>query len=124
MRLKDKVAVITGAASGIGRQSAIRFAAEGAHIVAVDLNRQAGEETAEQVEANGGKAIFVEADVSKASDCQRMVVAAEESFGKLNVMFNNAGIMLGEDGDAESTTESVWEKTMAVNLRGVFLGFK
>ena len=124
MRLKDKVAVITGAASGIGRQSAIRFAAEGAHIVAVDLNRQAGEETAEQVEANGGKAIFVEADVSKASDCQRMVVAAEESFGKLNVMFNNAGIMLGEDGDAESTTESVWEKTMAVNLRGVFLGCK
>ncbi|MAB91603.1 MAG: short-chain dehydrogenase [Planctomycetes bacterium] len=124
MRLKDKVAVITGAASGIGRQSAIRFASEGAHIVAVDLNRQAGEETAEQVEANGGKAIFVEADVSKASDCQRMVVAAEESFGKLNVMFNNAGIMLGEDGDAESTTESVWEKTMAVNLRGVFLGCK
>jgi len=124
MRLKDKVAVITGAASGIGRQSAIRFAAEGAHIVAVDLNRQAGEETAEQVEANGGKAIFVEADVSKASDCQRMVAAAEESFGKLNVMFNNAGIMLGEDGDAESTTESVWEKTMAVNLRGVFLGCK
>jgi len=124
MRLKDKVAVITGAASGIGRQSAMRFAAEGAHIVAVDLNRQAGEETAEQVKANGGKAIFVEADVSKASDCQRMVAAAEESFGKLNVMFNNAGIMLGEDGDAESTTESVWEKTMAVNLRGVFLGCK
>ena len=124
MRLKDKVAVITGAASGIGRQSAMRFAAEGAHIVAVDLNRQAGEETAEQVGANGGKAIFVEADVSKASDCQRMVAAAEESFGKLNVMFNNAGIMLGEDGDAESTTESVWEKTMAVNLRGVFLGCK
>ena len=59
MRLKDKVAVITGAASGIGRQSAMRFAAEGAHIVAVDLNRQAGEETAEQVGANGGKAIFV-----------------------------------------------------------------
>jgi len=124
MRLQDKVAVITGAASGIGRKSAIRFAAEGAQIVAVDLNAQAGQETVEQVEAGGGEAIFVEADISQGDDCERMVAAAQESFGKVNVLFNNAGIMLGDDGDVENTTESVWEKTLAVNLRGVFLGCK
>ncbi len=124
MRLQDKVAVITGAASGIGRKSAIRFAAEGAQIVAVDLNVQAGQETVEQVEAGGGEAIFVEADISQGDDCERMVAAAQESFGKVNVLFNNAGIMLGDDSDAENTTESVWEKTLAVNLRGVFLGCK
>jgi NAD(P)-dependent dehydrogenase (short-subunit alcohol dehydrogenase family) len=124
MRLQDKVAVITGAASGIGRKSAIRFAAEGAQIVAVDLNAQAGQETVEQVEAGGGEAIFVEADISQGDDCERMVAAAQESFGKVNVLFNNAGIMLGEDSDVENTTESVWEKTLAVNLRGVFLGCK
>jgi NAD(P)-dependent dehydrogenase (short-subunit alcohol dehydrogenase family) len=124
MRLQDKVAVITGAASGIGRKSAIRFAAEGAQIVAVDLNAQAGQETVEQVKAGGGEAIFVEADISQGDDCERMVAAAQESFGKVNVLFNNAGIMLGEDSDVEKTTESVWEKTLAVNLRGVFLGCK
>ena len=110
--------------SGVGRKSAIRFAAEGAQIVAVDLNSQAGQEPVEQVEAGGGEAMFVEAEISQGDDCERMVAAAQESFGKVNVLFNNAGIMLGEDSVVENATESVWEKTLAVNLRGVFLGCK
>jgi NAD(P)-dependent dehydrogenase (short-subunit alcohol dehydrogenase family) len=124
MRLKDSVALITGAASGIGRESALLFAREGASIVAADVTDAAGRETVALVEKQGGKAIYVHADVSRSADCEAMVAAAEKTFGKLNVLFNNAGIMIGSDDDAVNTTEEVWEKTMAVNLKGVFLGCK
>ena len=124
MRLQDKVALITGAASGIGKESALRFAAEGASVVAVDLNQEMGEAVAAEVRAAGGRAIFVQANVSLADDCQAMVAAAEAEFGKLNVLFNNAGIMHSEDDDAVSTSEAVWDLTMNVNLKGVFLGCK
>jgi NAD(P)-dependent dehydrogenase (short-subunit alcohol dehydrogenase family) len=124
MRLDGKVTLITGAASGIGRESALLFAAEKACVVAVDLDEKGGRQVVAEIERNGGKAIFVKADVSKAADCQQMVAAAETTFGKLNVLFNNAGIMLGADDDAVSTDEDVWEKTMAVNVKGVFLGCK
>jgi NAD(P)-dependent dehydrogenase (short-subunit alcohol dehydrogenase family) len=120
MRLKDKVALITGAGSGIGRESALLFAQEGAAIVAVDLNEQAARDTAAAIPG----AIAVRADVSKAADCEQMVAAAEKAFGKLNVLFNNAGIMHGKDDDAVSTEESVWDLTLAVNGKGVFLGCK
>lgn len=120
MRLKDKVALITGAGSGIGRQTAILFAKEGAQIVAVDVNEQAAQETAKMVKG----AIAVRADVSKAADCERMVAAAEKKFGKLNVMFNNAGIMHGKDDDAMSTPEEIWDLTLDINAKGVFLGCK
>jgi NAD(P)-dependent dehydrogenase (short-subunit alcohol dehydrogenase family) len=120
MRLKDKVALITGAGSGIGRQSALLFAREGAAIVAVDLNEQAARDTAAALPS----AIAVRADVSKAADCQAMIAAAERHFGKLNVLFNNAGIMHAKDDDAVATDESVWDLTLEVNAKGVFLGCK
>ncbi len=124
MRLRDKVALITGAGSGIGREAAVLFAAEGAAIVVVDVNEPGGRETVAQVQGKGGKAVFIAADVSKSADCASMVQAAEQQFGKLNVLFNNAGIMLGNDDDAVSTEESVWDLTLAVNAKGVFLGCK
>ena len=124
MRLKEKVALITGASSGIGRETALLFAAEGASIVVADVNVDGGEETASMVKEAGGEALFVKADVSQADDCEQMVSAAEKEFGKLNVLFNNAGIMHGDDGDAMQTSEAIWDLTMAINLKGVFLGCK
>ena len=124
MRLKDKVALITGAGSGIGRESALLFAQEGAKIVVVDVNDTAGEETCSMITQAGGQAIYVHADVSKAADCEAMVNAAEKTFGKLNILFNNAGIMLSDDDNAITTEEKVWDLTMEVNLKGVFLGCK
>jgi NAD(P)-dependent dehydrogenase (short-subunit alcohol dehydrogenase family) len=124
MKLKDKVALITGAAGGIGRESALLFSREGAAIVAVDVSDAAGKETVSQVEKTGGRACYVHADVSQAADCQAMIATAEQTFGKLDVLFNNAGIMLGGDDDAVSTSEETWDKTLAVNLKGVFFGCK
>lgn len=124
MRLKDKVALITGAGSGIGRETALLFAQEGANIVVVDVNDEAGQKTVQQVQAAGGKATYVHADISKAADCEKMVQAAETTFGKLNVLFNNAGISHARDDDAINTEEEVWDLTMAINLKGVFLGCK
>ena len=124
MRLEGKVALITGAASGIGRESALLFAAEGARVAAVDVNDAAGRETVSMVEAAGGAAIHVHADVSKATECEAMVRLTEERFGALHVLFNNAGIMDPRDSDAVGTHEDVWDLTMEVNLKGVFLGCK
>ena len=124
MRLKDKVSLITGAGSGIGRESALLFAAEGATVVVVDIDDQAGEDTVAMVREAGGEAVYVHADVSNANDCENMVHSAEERFEKLNVLFNNAGILHDNDSDAESTEERVWDFTMAVNLKGVFFGCK
>lgn len=124
MRLKDKVALITGAGSGIGREAALLFAAEGAALVVADVIADAGGATASLIREKGGQAISVRADVSKAADCANMVRAAEQAFGKLNVLFNNAGIMHPRDGDAVAIDEEVWDVTLAVNLKGVFLGCK
>ena len=123
-RLDGKVALITGAGSGIGRESALIFAAEGAAVVAVDRDDRAGQQTIETVNAAKGRAIYVPADVSRSDDCARMVAAAEEKFGRLDVLFNNAGIMDSRDDDAVSTDEETWDLTMNVNAKGVFLGCK
>ena len=120
MRLKDKVALITGAGSGIGLQTALLFSEEGAAVVCVDVNEKAARDAAAKLK----KAIPVKADVSKAADCQQMVAAAERQFGKLNVLFNNAGIMHSDDDDSEKTSEQVWDLTMDINAKGVFLGCK
>ena len=124
MRLKDKVALITGGSSGIGRETALLFAQEGAAVVVADVNDTAGQETAQLILDQGGKAAYVRADVSKASDCENMVVFAEQTFGQLNIVFNNAGIMHSDDDNAVTTEESVWDLTMNINVKGVFFGCK
>ena len=124
MRLKDKVALITGAGNGIGLETALLFAEEGAAVVAVDLSAKAVDEVVALIQTRGGRSVAVVADVSDSSDCERMVSVAEGEFGGLHVLFNNAGIMMSADGDAVSTEEAVWDKTMAVNAKGVYLGCK
>ena len=124
MRLENKVALITGAGSGIGRETALLFAREGAQAVLVDINDEAGRAVLAELEAAGGRGIYVHADVSQAADCEAMVAVAEEKFGKLDVLFNNAGISHAADDDAVSTAEDVWDLTFDINVKGVFLGCK
>jgi NAD(P)-dependent dehydrogenase (short-subunit alcohol dehydrogenase family) len=127
LRLAGKVALITGAGSGIGRQAALLFAREGASVVAVDLDEATAEETAALVAediADTGRVLPFAADVSRSADCEAMVQFSESSFDRLHVLFNNAGIMRADDDDAVSTDEAVWDVTMNVNAKGVFLGCK
>lgn len=124
MRLKDQVAIITGGSSGIGRETALLFAREGAAVVVADVNDAGGEQTVADILAGGGRAVYQRSDVSRASDCAAMVRRAEADFGKLTVLFNNAGIMHSADDNAVTTTEEVWDLTMAINVKGVFFGCK
>lgn len=124
MRLAGKVTLITGGGSGIGRETSLLFAKEGANVVVVDVNAETAAETVTLVEAAGGTASSFAADVSQTADCERMVQFAEETYGSLHVLFNNAGIMDARDADAVETDEEVWDLTMAINLKGVFLGCK
>jgi NAD(P)-dependent dehydrogenase (short-subunit alcohol dehydrogenase family) len=123
-RLEGKVALITGAGSGIGRESAVLFSGEGAAVVVVDRDDKGGRETVESISDAGGQAVYVHADVSRTDDCAGMVATAEAEFGNLHVLFNNAGIMDSRDDDVVSTDEGVWDLTMNVNAKGVFLGCK
>ena len=122
MKLEGRVAVITGAASGIGRATAILFAAEGAAVLAADVRDDAGAQTVATIRAAAGRAEFVHADVSRSEDVRRMVRAAVEEFGRLDVLFNNAGVAVFK-GVVE-TDEAEWDHVLGVNLRGVYLGIK
>ena len=124
MKLSGKVALITGAARGIGKETALLFAQEGASVIACDIDDQGGADTVLQIERAGGRAIYVHSDVAKPGDCKNMIDKAESEFGGLHILFNNAGIMDSRDDDAEATEEVVWELTMNINLKGVFLGCK
>lgn len=124
MRLRDKVALITGAGSGMGRVAAQKFAAEGAKVIVAEFGEEAGAETVRLVTAAGGAATYVQADVSREEDAQRMVDAAVEQYGRLDVLYNNAGIMPEADHSVVDTDVETWDRVMAVNLRGVFLGCK
>lgn len=121
-RLANKVALITGAGGGIGRASATRFAAEGAKVVVSDAIEKAGRATVEAVKAAGGEADFIGGDVTKAADVEALVAFAERRYGALHVLFNNAGIFPDEDGSVTETEEAVFDRVIAVNLKGVFFG--
>jgi len=123
-RLQEKVALITGAGSGIGKEASLLFAAEGASVVVVDRDNESGRAIAAAINGAGGRAVFTAADVSRGEDCARIVATAEREFGRLHVLFNNAGIMDSADDDAVSTDEEVWDRTMNVNAKSVFLGCK
>jgi len=122
-KLEGKVAIVTGAASGIGRASALLFAEEGARVVVADWDAAKGEEVAREVKGKGGEAKFVKVDVSRAEDVQVMVTTAVESYGRLDVLFNNAGVE-GEQAPTADCTLENFDRVIAINLRGVFLGMK
>ena len=124
LRLDSKVAIVTGAGSGIGRESALLFAREGARVVVAEVNDESGRNVVGEIEGGGGRAFFVHADVSVARDAEAMVAAAEKNWGKLDVLFNNAGIFPPADGSVLETNEETWDLVMRVNLKGVFLGCK
>jgi NAD(P)-dependent dehydrogenase (short-subunit alcohol dehydrogenase family) len=124
MRLEGKVALITGGASGMGKVASSLFAAEGAKVVLTDVSDDAGEAVAAEIQKAGGQAAFVHADISKEDDAKSMVEAAVSRFGRLDVLYNNAGIMMGTDGSVDTTDESVWDKTLAINVKGVAFGCK
>jgi len=117
--LNGKVALITGGASGIGRAAALLFVREGAAVAVVDLNKTDGQAVVQKIIDEGGKAIFVRADVSKAEDCQLAVRRTVEKFGKLDVLFNNAGII--RRASVLETSEEEWDRVMATNVKSVFL---
>jgi len=124
MRLENKVTIITGAGSGIGRESALLFAKEGAKVVVVDIDTKSGEQVTKSIKKAGGQAVFVQADVSDSTDVANMVAVAETTYTRVDVLFNNAGISHPDDSDAIQTDESVWDTTMNVNVKSVFLGCK
>lgn len=119
MRLQDRVAIITGAASGIGRASALLFASEGARVTVVDVREEAGIGTAHDIERAGGSAAFQRCDVSSPEQVQETVDATLRAFGRIDVLFNNAGIDLSKD--IVDTTPEEWDRVLAVNLRSVYL---
>jgi len=120
--LDQKAAIVTGGASGIGRATAILFAREGAKVVVADRDPTGGQETVRMIEGEGGQAIFVQTDVSRAEDVQRMVRETVSTYGRLDVLFNNAGI--GETAKVTEASQEHWERVLTVNLGSVFLGCK
>jgi NAD(P)-dependent dehydrogenase (short-subunit alcohol dehydrogenase family) len=120
MKLEGKVAIITGAASGIGRAAAQLFAAEGARVVAADLNAE-GDAVAKEITAQGGSATFVHGDLSEATVAQNAVDTALRTYGRLDILYNNAGIApLGQDGMITNIEEDDWDFILRVNLKSVF----
>ena len=118
MRLKNKVSIITGAGTGIGKATALRFGQEGAKVVVADLDDAAGQEAVRQIKEAGGEATFVHTDVSRSKDCRLLMEESTKAFGRIDILVNNAGIYV--QGGITDTSEEDWKRILAVNLDGVF----
>jgi NAD(P)-dependent dehydrogenase (short-subunit alcohol dehydrogenase family) len=123
-RLDGKVALVTGGASGIGRATALIFAREGAKLVVADRNEDGGHQTVHMITENGGKAIFVQVDVSNATAVEAMLSTAVETYGRLDCAHNNAGIGSRPRAPLHECTEETWDRVLAINLKGVWLCMK
>jgi 3-oxoacyl-[acyl-carrier protein] reductase len=119
MRLKDRVAIVTGAAKGIGKAVAFAFVREGAKVALIDVEGERLKNLQEEIRKGGGEALAIPCDVSKASDVQQMVERTREAFGRIDILVNNAGII--RRGTIETVTEEDWDRVIAVNLKGPFL---
>jgi NAD(P)-dependent dehydrogenase (short-subunit alcohol dehydrogenase family) len=119
MQLTNRSAIITGGASGIGRATAKLFAREGASVVITDINEAAGHETVKAITDAGGRALFEGADVTKGADCRRVAAAAQQAFGAIHILFNNAGII--RRATVVDLSEEDWDRVMAVNVKAMFL---
>jgi NAD(P)-dependent dehydrogenase (short-subunit alcohol dehydrogenase family) len=119
MRFKDKIALVTGGGTGIGRATAARFAQEGAKVVVNDINAETGQETIKQISSAGGSATFLQGDTSKSSDVEKLVKSTVDNHGRVDVLFNNAGIDIM--APFLETTEEQWDHLISINLKGVFL---
>jgi len=122
MRLQNKIAIITGAGSGIGRSIALAFVKEGAKVVIADWSEENGKQTKEQIRKEGGEAIFIKTDVSKAKDIDEMVKICLDKFGRIDILVNNAGIYRAYN--LHEMSEENWDEVIDVNLKSVFLGSK
>lgn len=118
MKFENRAALVTGAGSGIGRATALRLAQDGAKIAVADWNQTTGQETVQLIQQQGGEAAFIHADISKVADCERIVSETVTRFGKLNILVNNAAVML--EKTAVDTTEEDWDRIVGVNLKGTF----
>src|SRR5579871_1064004 len=122
MPLQDRVALVTGAGSGIGRATALKLAREGARVAVADVNATTGQETVKLIADAGQQAIFIKADVSKVPDTERMVGDTVARFGQLNILVNDAAILL--EKTAVDTTEEDWDRIVGINLKGTFFSAK
>lgn len=121
-RLKEKVVLITGSGRGIGRTAAFKFACEGAKVVIVDIDREAGELTAEEICKKGHEACFIRADVSNKNDVKNVFEIVMKKFNKLQVLYNNASVYLpSEDGRITDIEEEVWDRVVSINLKSIYL---
>ncbi len=121
MRLKDKVALITGAGSGIGRETAVLFAEEGAAVVVADLTGDSAQATVDSISAAGGRAVSLTGDVTASAEAERMVASAVENFGKLDLLVNSAGLTSRHSSLEGASPEEAWERVIEVNLKGTYM---
>lgn len=119
MSLQNKVAIITGAGRGIGRAAAMRFAKEGVKVVVAEIDSKEGKETVDLIKAAEGEAFFIQVDITRTDDAKKMIDSAIEKYGRLDVLFNNAGIEL--TGKVEDMSEANWDRLLGINLKGIFL---
>src|SRR5262245_46283483 len=123
-QLNDKVALVTGSASGIGRATALTFAREGAKLVIADMNPEGGQQTVHMIRENGGEAIFVQVDVSQVAAVEAMISTTVETYGRLDCAHNNAGIGARPRARLHELSEESWDRMLSINLKGVWLCMK